>query len=438
MHSGKKRKKLIHVVTLGCSKNLVDSEFLLRQITANGVEVRHNEESVAEGTVIINTCGFIQDAKQESIDTILRFIRAKQNGTLSDVFVMGCLSERYRTILEREIPEVDKYFGVNSLSDIISHLGLNLKHELLGERRLTTPNHYAYLKISEGCDRQCAFCAIPSIRGKHLSKSLDQLEAEAVSLSLQGVRELILIAQDLTWYGMDLYKRQALPDLLTRLSKVPDIHWIRLHYAYPSGFPVEILALMRELPNVCKYLDIPFQHSSTAILNRMQRGHTLESNLALIDTIRKSVPGIALRTSLMTGFPGETDADFDNLVQFVEKVRFDRLGIFTYSEEENTPAARKWKDDVPGHIKKERADMIMETQQDISASLNAEKIGKVVEAVVDAREGEFYVARTEADSPEVDQEVLIPASAGRLKTGNFYQIKITGSEAFDLYGKAEG
>lgn len=435
MHTRGLNHTIIHVVTLGCSKNIVDSERLLKQLAANHLTVRHNDDTCDSGIVLINTCGFIQDAKKESVDTILRFIRAKEAGKFEKVIVMGCLSERYKKDLEQEIPEVDKYFGVNDLEQIISHLGLNYKKELLGERLLTTPGHYAYLKISEGCDRKCSFCAIPLIRGHHLSVPLEDLVREGSLLVEKGVQELMLIAQDLTRYGQDRYQRQALPELVRAISGIRGLSWIRLHYAYPAGFPLGVLEVMRENENVCRYLDIPFQHSSDAVLRNMRRGHTRKQNYELIETIRKTVPEITLRTTLMTGHPGETEREFRELCKFVESVKFDRLGVFTYSEEDDTWAARHLKDVIPEKVKRERAAYLMDLQQKISIKLNNSKIGNLYKVLLDGREGEYYVGRTEGDSPEVDHEVLIPAGMQTLQPGKFYQVRITGAEAFDLYGE---
>jgi len=436
MHANPDKKKLtINIVTLGCSKNVVDSEVLLKQLDSNNIHVVHNEASFASKTVIINTCGFISDAKQESVDTILRFIRAKEQGDIHHVYVMGCLSERYKPDLEKEIPNVDKYFGVNDLKQIIEHLGLNFSRNLVGERTLTTPSHYAYLKISEGCDRSCAFCAIPIIRGRHLSKPMESIINEAVSLAEKGVKELILIAQDLTWYGLDLYKQQALPALLEKLSEVKGIEWIRLHYAYPAGFPKDLVRVMKERANICKYLDIPFQHASDKVLKMMLRNHSQEQNYRLIESIRHEMPGITLRTTLMTGHPGEGAREFDELKRFVSEVRFDRLGIFTYSAEENTAAAINYNDRIPMKVKKARADELMLIQQGISKELNNNKIGSLIKVLIDGREGEYYLGRSESDSPEVDHEILIADTGQNLSTGKFYRVRITSAEEFDLYGE---
>ncbi len=429
-------KTAINIITLGCSKNVVDSEFLLRQLESNNVKVLHNAEGFLAKTVIINTCGFIRDAKQESIDTILRFIRAKEEGLIQQVYVMGCLSERYKKDLEQEIPDVDKYFGVNDLEVIIQHLGLNYRRDLLGERLLTTPGHYAYLKISEGCDRKCAFCAIPLIRGKHVSRPMELLVQEARLLAQKGVKELILIAQDLSMYGKDLYSKQALPELLRKLSDISGIQWIRLHYAYPANFPREVIGVMKERANICKYLDIPFQHASDEVLRMMRRGHTHQSDLDLIDYIRREIPDITLRTTFITGHPGETAGAFKELKRFIETIKFDRLGVFTYSEEDGTWAAKKYADVIREKTKKARAGELMEIQQKISTELNHNKIGSLIKVLVDGREGEYFTGRTESDSPEIDNEVLIHTEKKNLVTGNFYQVRITGAEAFDLMGEA--
>ena len=423
------------MITLGCSKNTVDSEVLMRQLEANDMEFVHNSDSFDAKTVIINTCGFIRDAKQESVDTILRFMHAKHEGLIRHVVVMGCLSERYKKDLEKEIHDVDKYFGTNNIESIIQHLGLSYKKELLGERILTTPGHYAYVKISEGCDRRCAFCAIPLIRGKYISKPVETVVQEAISLAAKGVKELILIAQDLTWYGMDIYKRPALPGLLRQLSEIPGIGWIRLQYAYPAGFPIEIIDIMKERENICRYLDIPFQHISDKVLQKMRRGHSKQQNYELIDLIRKQIPGIALRTTLLTGHPGEGKKEFAELCDFVKDVKFDRLGVFTYSEEEDTWAAGNYKDTLSERLKKDRADELMTIQQDISKKLNDKKLGKSIKVLIDSREGEYYVGRSEADSPEVDNEVLIPVAGNELEIGMFYNVRITRTEDFDLFGE---
>lgn len=428
----------IRVITLGCSKNIVDSEVLMGHIAKNNISVFHDDESESPKVVIINTCGFIKDAKQESVNTILNFIRSKEEGHIDHLLVMGCLSERYKKELEKEIPDVDKYFGVNDLESIIKHLGLNYKKELTGERRLTTPSHYAYLKISEGCDRHCAFCAIPLIRGNHVSRSMENIVQEAHGLASKGTRELILIAQDLTRYGVDIYRKQALPELLTDLSDIQGIEWIRLHYAYPAGFPRKVIQVMKERDNICNYLDIPFQHQSDKVLKKMRRGHSSEQNLRLIDFIRKEIPEITLRTTLITGHPGETAKEFNLLRNFVESVAFDRLGVFTYSPEEDTVAAKLYRDSIPEKVKKARADELMSIQQTISKRKNDNKIGRFFKVLIDRVEGEYYIGRTEGDSPEIDNEILIRKNKTAPVIGQFYQVKITGAEEFDLYGDLGG
>jgi len=428
--------KGIQVITLGCSKNIVDSEFLMKQLEGNKVEVRHDGDPGEARIVIINTCGFIKDAKQESINTILQYIRAKEEGSIDQLIVMGCLSERYKKDLEKEIPEVDKFFGVNNLESIIKHLGLNYRKDLLGERLLTTPSHYAYLKISEGCDRKCSFCAIPLIRGKHVSKPTETLLKEARMLADKGVKELILIAQDLTRYGTDLYGRQALPELLAGLSDTRGIEWIRLHYAYPAGFPKKVISIMKERDNVCKYLDIPFQHNSDEVLKLMRRGHTSQQNYDLINYIRRKIPDITLRTTLITGHPGETAKEFAELRKFVENVEFERLGVFTYSPEENTLAENLYKNKIPEKVKKLRADELMALQQSISIKLNNRKIGSLIKVLIDRREGSFFTGRSESDSPEIDNEVLIPINSSAPAVGKFCNVRITGAEDFDLFGES--
>lgn len=424
----------INIVTLGCSKNTVDSEILMRQLEANGIRIMHNEDSFEAKTIIINTCGFINDAKQESIDTILQFTRAKELGLINRIFVIGCLSERYKKELEKEIPEVDKYFGVNDFEGVIKHLNLNFTEQLKAERHLTTPPHYAYLKISEGCDRKCAFCAIPIIRGRHRSKSMDVLMDEAGYLADQGVKEIILIAQDLTSYGLDLYRRPALADLLEKLSEFKRFEWIRLHYAYPAGFPKEVITIMKERNNICRYLDIPIQHASNKLLKLMRRGHSQAQLNELISYIRSEIPDITLRTTVLTGHPGEGEEEFLELLDFIERMKFDRLGVFRYSEEEGTYGSDHYKDLISEKVKTERANEIATRQSYISKELNNTKINRSFKVLVDSRGGEYYVGRTEADSPEVDHEVLISASNGELIAGNFYNVTITHAEEFDLFG----
>jgi ribosomal protein S12 methylthiotransferase len=426
-------KPSINIVTLGCSKNLVDSEVLFTQLKGNGLEVTHEAKKDTANIVVVNTCGFIDNAKQESIDTILRYADAKEAGKIDKLYVTGCLSHRYKDDLEKEIPMVDSFFGTNELPRLLKALKADYKHELVGERLLTTPAHYAYLKIAEGCDRPCSFCAIPLMRGGHVSRPMDELVKEATSLAKKGTKELILIAQDLTFYGLDLKgdgkSGRQLKELLERLSDVQGIEWIRLQYAYPAGFPMEILQTMAERDNICKYLDMPLQSGSDAMLKHMRRGITREK---LITDIREKVPGIALRTTLISGYPGETDADFEETYSFVERMRFDRLGIFNYSHEENTHAYLV-QDDVPEEVKQERSDEIMALQQGISEELNQAKIGQTFKVMVDRKESGFFIGRTEHDSPEVDNEVLIPAEQ-YARQGDFVQVKINKAEEFDLYG----
>lgn len=427
------KKNKVNVVTLGCSKNIFDSEVLLAQLKANNFDVEHESKEDDSEIVIINTCGFIDNAKQESIDTIIRFATAKKEGLVAKVFVTGCLSERYREDLEKEIPEVDAYFGTRELPRLLKTLKANYKHELVGERLLTTPNHYAYFKISEGCDRPCSFCAIPIMRGKHLSTPIDQLVIQAKNLAAKGVKELMLIAQDLTYYGLDLYKKRALSDLLKHLSDVEGIEWIRLHYAFPTGFPMDVLDVMNERNNICKYLDMPLQHGSTKILQAMRRGTTREKTEELIATIRSKVPGIALRTTLIAGYPGETEADFQEMYDWVERSRFERLGIFTYSHEENTHAF-EFKDNVSQKLKKKRADLIMDLQAGISYDLNQQKVNKLFKVLFDRAEGDYFIGRTEFDSPEVDNEVLVKKDNSYVRIGDFSNVLIQSADHFDLYG----
>ncbi|MFM7467384.1 MAG: 30S ribosomal protein S12 methylthiotransferase RimO [Crocinitomicaceae bacterium] len=434
MKTKTKKKNKVNVVTLGCSKNVFDSEVLMAQLKANQFEVEHESQEDDSEIVIINTCGFIDNAKQESIDTIMRFADAKAEGLVDKVYVTGCLSERYRDDLEKEIPEVDAYFGTRELPRLLKTLKADYKHELVGERLLTTPNHYAYFKIAEGCDRPCSFCAIPLMRGKHSSTPIEDLVKSATSLAANGVKELILIAQDLTYYGLDLYKKRALSDLLKRLSDVEGIYWIRLHYAFPAGFPMDVLDVMNERENICKYLDMPLQHGSTKILQAMRRGITREKTEELVQAIRQKVPDIALRTTLIAGYPGETEADFQEMYDWVERSKFDRLGIFTYSHEENTHAFN-FKDSVPKKIKQKRADTIMELQSGISYELNQIKIGKQYKVLFDRTEGDYFIGRTEFDSPEVDNEVLVKKTDGYIRLGDFTTIEITDADHYDLYGK---
>jgi ribosomal protein S12 methylthiotransferase len=425
----------INVITLGCSKNLVDSEVLLRQIDAHEIEVEHDASDSDAGTVIINTCGFIRDAKQESIDTILEYVREKEEGRIERLFVMGCLSERYKSELAKEIPEVDQYFGVNDIRQVISRLGGDLKMEFLGERKRITPAHYAYLKISEGCDRKCSFCAIPLIRGRQQSKSIEALVRETELLVEKGVKELILIAQDLTSYGTDLYGKRELPGLLEALAGVPGLPWIRLHYTYPAAFPEEILYLIRDFDNICNYLDIPFQHISDKVLSKMHRGITRNETLRLLEKIRTIIPGAAIRTTLLTGHPGEGEEAFSELVEFVQTARFERLGVFTYSEEEGTWGAANLQDDIPEAVKLVRLEELMQIQQYISLSINEKRVGDTRKVLIDRREGDYFIGRTEFDSPEVDNEVLIETK-NALVAGEFTDVTFTRAEPFDLYGKA--
>jgi ribosomal protein S12 methylthiotransferase len=431
------KKNKVNVVTLGCSKNVFDSEVLMAQLKANQFDVEH--ESLADDSeiVIINTCGFIESAKQESIDTIIRFAEAKAEGLVSKVYVTGCLSERYKGDLEKEIPEVDAYFGTRDLPRLLKTLKADYKHELVGERILTTPNHYAYLKIAEGCDRPCSFCAIPIMRGKHVSTPIEELVKNTKTLVAGGVKEIMLIAQDLTYYGLDIYKKRALSDLLKQLSDIEGLDWIRLHYAFPAGFPMDVLDVMNERSNICNYLDMPLQHGSTKILQAMRRGTTREKTEELVQSIRDKVPGIALRTTLISGYPGETEADFQEMYDWVERSRFDRLGIFTYSHEDNTHAF-EFNDDVPQKVKQERADIIMELQSGISYELNQLKIGQTFKTLIDRAEGNYFIGRTEFDSPEVDNEVLLNKSKDYVRIGDFVDVKIESADHFDLFGSVIG
>ena len=425
----------INVVTLGCSKNIYDSEVLMGQLKGNAFDVVHEAEKVGKNDiVVINTCGFIDNAKQESIDTILQYSELKEQGKIGKVIVTGCLSERYKPELEAEITNVDSWFGTNDLQNLLQSVGANYKHELIGERMLTTPSHFAYFKIAEGCNRPCSFCAIPLMRGKHVSKPMEELVTEAKNLAKNGTKELILIAQDLTYYGLDLYNKRNLDELLRRLSDVNGIEWIRLQYAYPSGFPMEILDAMNERENICKYLDMPLQHISDDMLKSMRRGITKQKTIDLVNQIRDKVPNIALRTTLITGYPGETEQDFEEMLQWVEETRFDRLGCFTYSHEEKTHA-HSLVDDVPDEVKQERSDAIMEIQQGISMEKNQQKVGKVFKVLIDKKEEGHFVGRTEFDSPEVDNEVLIDANRDYATPGTFVQVKIESAEDFDLYGQ---
>lgn len=428
------KKNKVNVVTLGCSKNLFDSEVMMAQLKANKFEVEHESQTDDSSIVIINTCGFIDNAKQESIDTILRYADAKEAGLVDKLYVTGCLSERYKDDLEKEIPTVDAYFGTRDLPRLLKTLKADYKHELVGERLLTTPQHYAYFKISEGCDRPCSFCAIPLMRGKHLSVPMEELVQNAKNLVKNGTKELLIIAQDSTYYGLDIYKDRKLAELLQRLSDVNGLEWIRLHYAFPSGFPLDVLDVMRERENICNYIDMPLQHITDNMLKSMRRGTTKQKTIDLVNTIRDKVPGIALRTTLIAGYPGETEQDHNEMLEWVEQSRFDRLGIFTYSHEENT-YAYTLKDDVPAEVKQERAQQVMELQQGISFELNQQKIGKEFKVLIDRKEGNYFIGRTEFDSPEVDNEVLVDAREHFLRIGDFAQIKINHAEEFDLYGE---
>jgi ribosomal protein S12 methylthiotransferase len=428
------RKNKVNVVTLGCSKNLYDSEILMGQLQANRFEVEHESQTDDAAIVIINTCGFIDNAKQESIDTILRYVEAKDAGAVEKVYVTGCLSERYKPELEKEIPEVDAWFGTRDLPRLLKTLKADYKHELVGERLLTTPAHYAYFKISEGCDRPCSFCAIPLMRGKHVSIPIETLIEQAKKLAAQGTKELLLIAQDSTYYGLDLYKERRLAELMNRLADVNGIEWIRLHYAFPSGFPEDVLDVIRDRTTICNYLDMPLQHVSDKMLQSMRRGTSNAKTLQLVERIREKVPGIALRTTLITGYPGETEADHEEMLRWVEDTRFDRLGVFTYSHEENTHAFLL-NDDVPAEVKQTRAEAVMEVQQGISAKLNQDKVGNTYKVLIDRKEGDYFIGRTEFDSPEVDNEVLIKVeNSTYLRIGDFVQVKIEKAEEFDLYG----
>ncbi len=428
-----KTKKKLNVVTLGCSKNIVDSEALMSQLKSS-FDVTHESTKDDADIVIINTCGFINDAKQESIDTILSYANAKKEGKIKKVYVMGCLSQRYKEELSKEIPEVDGYFGVNDFAPILNELGIDYKKELLGERLLTTPKHYAYLKIAEGCNRKCSFCAIPLIRGNNISRTIESLIEEAEWLVSNGTKEIILIAQDLTYYGMDIYKKRKLAELLEKLAVIKGLEWIRLHYAYPAAFPMNVIDVMKEHPNICKYLDIPLQHISDDILKSMKRNITGAQTKELIRKIRAKVPDIAIRTTLITGYPGETVKEFNDLKKFIIESMFERLGVFAYSPEENT-SAYKLKDSIPQKIKQQRLEELMALQQGISADINQARVGNIYKVIIDRKEGEHWIGRTEYDSPEVDNEVLIPINTKGIKQGNFYNIKINKADDYDLYGE---
>ena len=429
------RRNTIDIITLGCSKNLVDSEKLMRQLEANGYKVTHDSPNPQGEIAVINTCGFIGDAKEESINMILEFCEAKEEGRLKKLYVMGCLSERYLKELEVEIPQVDKFYGKFNWNELLADLGKEFHDEMAIERTLTTPKHYAYLKISEGCDRSCAYCAIPIITGKHTSRPMEEIIDEVKLLVSQGVKEFQIIAQELTYYGVDLYKSQKLPELIEKIAQVPGVEWIRLHYAYPTHFPEDLFRVMRENDNVCKYMDIALQHISDNMLTRMRRHVSKSETYDLIEKFRKEVPGIHLRTTLMVGFPGETEEDFEELKEFVQKARFDRMGAFAYSEEEGTYAAEAYEDSIPQEVKQARLDELMALQQEISADLSHSKIGQEFKVIIDRKEGEYYIGRTQFDSPEVDPEVLIKADGKRLFSGRFYQVRITNADDFDLFGE---
>jgi ribosomal protein S12 methylthiotransferase len=431
----KLRKNTIDIITLGCSKNLVDSERLIRQLELNGYRVTHDSENPQGEIVVVNTCGFIADAQEESVNMILELCQAKEEGRVKQVYVMGCLSQRFMKELGHEIPQVDKFYGKFNWTELLNDLGKVYQQERQYERRLTTPKHYAYLKISEGCDRHCAYCAIPLITGRHQSRPMEDIVAEVEHLVSEGVKEFQVIAQELTYYGLDLYGEQKIAELVERISDVKGVKWIRLHYAYPMNFPCDLLKVIRERKNVCKYLDIALQHVSTKVLTNMQRHVNKEQTYELIERIRKEVPGIALRTTLMVGFPGEGEEEFEELKEFVRWARFDRMGAFAYSEEEGTPAQKNFEDEVPDEVKQQRLSELMDLQQGISAEVQAAKVGQALKVIVDRKEGEFYVGRTEFDSPEVDPEVLIPVADGMLRSGCFYDVQVIDSDDFDLYGK---
>lgn len=429
------KKNQIDIVTMGCSKNLVDSETLMKLFEDNGYHCVHDPKRPQGEIAVINTCGFIEDAKQESIDTILEFIQAKEEGRLRKLYVMGCLSQRYQKELEAEMPEVDKFYGKFNYKELLKELGKAEVPACSGTRHLTTPHHYAYIKISEGCNRRCAYCAIPIITGKHVSRPMDEILDEVRQLVADGVKEFQIIAQELTYYGMDLDGKHHITELISRMADIPGVKWIRLHYAYPNQFPLDLLDVMREKPNVCKYLDIALQHISDNMLNRMHRHVSKQETIDLLKTIRERVPGIHIRTTLMVGFPGETQEDFHELLEFVRTQRFERMGAFAYSEEEGTYSANNYEDDVPAEVKQRRLDELMILQQEISAEVEAEKVGKILKVIIDRKEGDYYIGRTEFCSPEVDPEVLIKAGEKRLRVGCFYKVKITQSEEFDLYGE---
>lgn len=424
----------IDIITMGCSKNLVDSEHLMKQFEAIGYTLYHNPDVIHGDIAVVNTCGFIGDAKEESINMILELCNLKEEGELNRVYVMGCLSERYLEELGQEIPQVDKFYGKFNWTELLHDLGETYNPDLRNHRVLTTPPHHAYIKISEGCNRKCAYCAIPIITGAHVSRPMEEILDEVTLLVNEGVKEFNIIAQELTFYGVDLYKKQMLPELTERMAKIPGVEWIRLHYGYPTHFPMDLLRVMRENANVCKYIDIALQHISDNMLTRMHRNTTKQETLELIAALRQEVPGICIRTTLMVGFPGETEEDFNELMEFTRQVRFDRMGAFAYCEEEGTFAANNYKDDVPEEVKQDRLDRLMLLQEGISAELCAEKVGKNFKVIVDRREGDYFIGRTEHDSPEVDCEVLIHKSEGELQAGHFYNVNITAAEEYDLYG----
>ena len=428
------KKNKINVITLGCSKNIYDSEILMGQLAANDIAVEHESEANDSNIIVVNTCGFIDNAKEESINTILDQARRKSNGEIEKLFVTGCLSERYKDDLEKEISDVDQFFGTTDLPKLLQALGADYKHELIGERITTTPKHYAFLKIAEGCDRPCSFCAIPLMRGKHKSKAIENLVIEASKLAKDGVKELILIAQDLTYYGLDLYGKRRLADLLTELSKVDGIDWIRLHYAFPTGFPEDVLDVIKNTPNICNYIDIPLQHINDEVLKSMRRGTNHQKTDKLLKMFREKVPGMAIRTSLIVGYPGETQEQFDEMKEWVRLTKFDRLGVFTYSHEENTHA-HLLVDDVPEEVKHQRAEDIMEVQSQISFDSNQEKIGKTFKVLFDRKEGEYFIGRTEFDSPDVDNEVLVKAQDTYVRIGDFSQVRVVSANHYDLYGE---
>ena len=429
------KRNTIDIITLGCSKNLVDSEKLMRQLESNGYKVTHDSPNPQGEIAVINTCGFIGDAKEESINMILEFCEAKEEGKLKKLYVMGCLSERYLKELEVEIPQVDKFYGKFNWNELLADLGKDYHDEIAIERTLTTPKHYAYLKISEGCDRSCAYCAIPIITGKHISRPMEEIIGEVKLLVSQGVKEFQIIAQELTYYGVDLYKSQKLPELIEKIAQVPGVEWVRLHYAYPTHFPEDLFRVMRENDNVCKYMDIALQHISDNMLTRMRRNVSKSETYDLIEKFRREVPGIHIRTTLMVGFPGETEEDFEELKEFVQKARFDRMGAFAYSEEEGTYAAQTYEDSIPHEVKQARLDELMALQQEISAELSGAKIGQEFKVIIDRKEGDYYIGRTQFDSPEVDPEVLIKADGKRLFSGRFYRVRITNADDFDLFGE---